>query len=280
MWSTLLSFAVSKLGLTLALVLAAFAAGAILTWRWCHRDEGKTYTESFTVASVANGATITARAGILGRSTRPVYLAGIAAPGLNDPLGPQSRENLAGLAGPTIRVKSKERIGLAKPIAGTCYGSTGADLAVAQLRAGLAKCESQATAAQIAAQKEAQKAKRGLWETSGGSHWWHFGAAADKFPEPIPLEPEAKPMIETVGLALMGLVVLVVLGWIIVYFAGSALNKTAAGKAAVSVVDTTEQIAAYGALTAVRVMPPVAADPEAVKACEYLRTVVTAWPKA
>jgi len=275
--TTILSLIFSKAGFYAALVLAIFVAGFVVCWKLEHRTE-KTFSEVLTVASVANGATIEAKAGLLGRSTRPVFIAGVAAPGLNDPLGPDSRDNLAGLAGSTIRVESKDRGILGKPLVGQVFGDAGADLGIAQLRAGLAKCESQATKEQIAAQKEAQKAGRGLWQTAGGSHWWHFNVADAAFPEPKPLKPETEtPMLETIGLCLEILVAVIILGWIVAYFAGSYLSTSSAGRTAVSAIDTSEQLAAYAALTAVRCMSPVSADPQAVTSCEYLRGVVTAW---
>jgi endonuclease YncB( thermonuclease family) len=276
--TTLLSLVFSKAGFYAALVLAIFIAGVVLCWKWDHRHEGRTFSEVVSVASVANGATIEAKAGLLGRATRPVFIAGIAAPGLNDPLGAESRDNLASLAGATIRVESETRGILGQPLVGQVFGDAGADLGIAQLRAGLAKCESQATRDQVAAQKEAQKAGRGLWQTTGGSHWWHFSVANHSFPEPKPLVPETEtPMFETIGLWLEILVAVIVLGWVVAYFAGNYLGKSTAGTAAVSAIDTSEQLAAYAALTAVRVMTPVSADPQAVTACEYLRGVVTAW---
>lgn len=254
--------------------------GFVLCWRWDHRGP-KSFSETFSVASVPNGATIQARAGIFGRATRPVFIAGIAAPGLNDHLGPESRDNLAGLAGKTIRVESPERGILGRPLIGEVFGDAGADLGIAQLRAGLAKCETKATKDQIAAQREAQKAKRGLWESSGGSHWWHFSVAQAAFPDPKPLETETEtPMLETIGLWLEIAVALIVLFWIAAYFLSPYLSKSSAGSAAVKAIDTSEQLAAYAALTLIRYTPAVAADPVAIGDCEYLRTVSTGWKNA
>ncbi len=277
--STLFSLIFSKLGLYVGLALALFIAGFVICWKWEHRHENKTYTQTVSVASVANGATLEAKAGLLGRSTRPVFVAGIAAPGLNDPLGPESRDNLASLAGDTIRVVSESRDLLGRPLVGQVFGDSGADLGLAQLRAGLAKCESGATKDQIAAQKEAQKAQRGLWATSGGSHWWHFGAAAKNFPEAIPLEPETKtPMFETIGLILEICVAAIVALWILWYFLGGMItSKVSAASAVTAAVDTSEQLACYAALTLIRYSPMVAGNTAAVASCESLRTVVTGW---
>jgi endonuclease YncB( thermonuclease family) len=275
---TILSLIFSKVGFYAAVVLAIFIAGVVLCWKWDHRGEGKTYTEVLTVASVANGATIEAKAGLLGRATRPVFIAGIAAPGLNDPLGAASRDNLAGLAGETIRVQSETRGILGKPLVGQVFGDTGADLGIAQLRAGLAKCESQATKEQIAAQKEAQKAARGLWETSGGSHWWHFSVADGTIPEPIPLVPESDMPALDFGLILEIAVLAIATVWVFWYFFGAAITaKFSAATAVTSAVDTSEQLAAYAALTLIRYSSPVVDNPNAVASCESLRGVVTAW---
>jgi endonuclease YncB( thermonuclease family) len=275
--STILSLVFSKVGLYAAIVLAIFVAGFALCWHLEHRTP-ETFSDTLSVASVANGATIQARAGLLGRASRPVFLAGVSAPGLNDPLGPESRDNLASLAGDTIRIESETRPIGAKPLVGQCFGDTGADLAIAQLRAGLAICESGATKEQIAAQKQAQTAKRGLWASSGGSHWWHFSVAqVGDFPEPRPLIPEEHSMFDF-GLILEIAVLVIVALWIFWYFAGPAIAaKFSAATAVTTAVDTSEQLASYGALTVIRYTPCVAADPQAVTACEYLRTVCTAW---
>ena len=274
--STLLSLVFSKLGAIVGLALVCFVAGVVVCWRWTHRE--KIFSEMVTVASVANGATIEAKAGLLGRSTRSIFLEGVAAPGLSDPLGPESQENLKRLAGDTVRVESSTRAIGARPLVGTCFGSTGANLALAQLRAGLAKCETGATADQIAAQREAQRAGRGLWKQSaGGSHWWHFGIAS---PRSSPLIPSpSNTMLENVGLLIEFAVVAIVVICLLWTYVGSKLLAKWSGATTVSaIVDTTEQWAAYAALTEVRCVPAVEADPQAVTACEYLRGVVTTWP--
>ncbi|MGO9115749.1 MAG: thermonuclease family protein [Thermoguttaceae bacterium] len=281
--STILSLALSKSGLYLGLALAIFVGGFWLCWKWERRAENKTYTHLLAVADVANGATIQAKSGLLGRSTRPVFVAGIAAPGLNDPLGPQSRDNLKSLVGETIRVESETRGLFAEPLVGQVFGDTGADVGIAQLRAGLAKCESQATKDQIAAQREAQKAARGLWETTGGSHWWHFGAAAEEFPEPIPLvEPEPSMLdLQTAANVVMIVTALIVAAILFWTYVGAPLwSKTTAGAAVNTAVDVTEQISAYTALTLIRNVPAVASDSSAVAACELLCTKVMVWPKS
>jgi endonuclease YncB( thermonuclease family) len=281
--ATILSLVFSKAGFYAALILAIFVAGVVVCWKWDHRGEGKTYSQVLTVASVANGATIEAKVGVLGRSTRPVFLAGIAAPGLNDPLGPQSRDNLAALAGDTIRLESETRGILGQPLVGQVFGDTGADLAIAQLRAGLVKCESQASKDEIAAQREAVKAQRGLWENTGGSHWWNFSVAADAIPEPIPLVPEESSWMSFVntidfGVILEVAVLAIAAVWVFWYFFGAAITAKFAGAATVtSAVDTSEQLAAYAALTLIRYTPAVDTNPAAVSSCENLRSVVTAW---
>ncbi len=281
--STLLSLIFSKVGLYAAAAVALLAAGCWLHWRWEHGSGPKLATQVLRVAGAANGATLNVRGGFAGRSTAPAFVAGIAAPGLNDPLGPQSRDNLAALAGDTVRlVAPKQGLGSRGVLVGQIFGDTGADLAVAQLRAGLAKCETGATKEQIAAESEARKARRGLWQTTGGSSWFHFGPAAADFPEAIPLEPPGKNMLDY-GLILEVAVLAIVAVWIFWYFCGAAISKQFSGAAGVtsavtSAVDVTEEVTAYTALTGVRYMPNVAADPQAITACEYLLTAVMKWP--
>ena len=278
--STILSLVFSKAGLYAAAAIALLAVGWWLHYHWVHGDAPKQYTQVLAVAAAENGATLSVKSGFRGRSTQPVFVAGIAAPGLNDPLGPQSRDNLAVLAGDTVRVVM-DRPGLfgrGQPLVGQVFGATGADLALAQLRAGFAKCESQATKDQIAAQKEAQSAKRGLWASVGGSHWWHFGIAAADFPDPIPLVPETDAPMLDYGLILEIAALAILAFWIFWYFAGAAIVAKFAGASTVTAaVDTSEQLAAYAALTLIRYSPAVQASPTAVTDCENLRTIVTAW---
>jgi len=174
--ATLLSLVFSKTGLYLGIALALFIGGFVVCWKFCHRAE-KTFESTQAVVSAANGATLNVSCGLLGRSTRPVFLEGISAPGLNDSCGTESQANLLDIAGATIRLESTERPLGNKPLVGQAFGATGEDLAIAQLTAGLATCQTGATKDQIAAQKGAQKAKRGLWANSGGSHWWNFSIA-------------------------------------------------------------------------------------------------------
>jgi endonuclease YncB( thermonuclease family) len=275
--SFVLSLLGSTLGRTAAIAAVCFVAGAIVCWRWTHR-EARTFSDSFHVTSVENGATIAVQAGVLGRRSRLVMLQGVTAPGLNDPLGRESQSNLAGLAGETVRVESHSRSVGAATIVGTCYGATNADLALAQLRAGLATCETAATKPQLAAQKEAQKARRGLWAAGSGSHWWHFNLAATAFPEALPEEKETSVLNLDYGLILEIAVVAIVLLWIVWSLFGAAIVARVPTAAAVGqVVDTSEQLACYAALTGIRHASCVANDPQAVQYCEYLRTVCTAW---
>lgn len=260
-----------------------FVAGAIVCWKWTHR-ESRLFSYTLPVVKVENGATLQVQHGLLGRRTRPVMIEGISAPGLNDHLGPESKENLQELAGATIRLTSTDRPIGAGLLVGTVWGDTGQDLGLAQLRAGLATCQTGATKDQFTAQKQAQTAKRGLWETTGGSHWWHFSAPNSSFPEPFDEEPEAEKMfdLQTVGNALLIGVAVIALVWILWAVLAAKVATKAPTTAAVvtGVVDTSEQLAAYAALTAVRHTPAVAADPKAVENCDYLRAVCTQWPAA
>jgi hypothetical protein len=84
-----------------------------------------------------------------------------------------------------------------------------------------------------------------------------------------------------VGGTLEAIAVAVFLLWVVWYFAGTAIvAHWPAAKSVSTAVDTSEQMAAYAALTAIRYVPQVAADPQAVTACEYLRTAVTVWKDA
>ena len=278
--TTLLSFVFSKTGLYVGIALAIFLAGFVVCWKFTHRA-GKTIEQTFSVVSVANGATINVKAGLLPRATKPIFLQGISAPGLNDPLGPESRDNLTSLAGNAIRVESEKQGLLMKPVIGDVFGSTGKDLAIAQLQAGLATCETSATKPQIAAQKQAQAAKRGLWANTGGSHWWNFSVATlgdfSNFRSPIPEKSMFDPNTLILWLAWLAIAVSVAcLAW--TYVIQPLASKWTAAATVTAVVDTTEQIAAYCALSQVIAVPAVAADPQAVTACDYLRNVVTKWP--
>lgn len=81
--------------------------------------------------------------------------------------------------------------------------------------------------------------------------------------------------------AVLGIVVLGVIWGIVAllkkYWPASATSV--AGSVAVQVADTTQAWSAYTALSAIRFLDSVEADPKAVEACEYLRTVVTTWKR-
>ena len=204
---------------------------------------------------------------------------------MNDPLGTDSQKNLEGLAGKTVRIESHDRPIGSGTIVGTVFGDTGADLGLAQLRAGLATCETGATKDQLAAQKEAQKAKRGLWaKADAGSRWWHFSFGNSEFPEPKKLRSRSQESenmfdMQTLGNLVLILAAAIGLLWIVWHFAAASVTAKAptVGAAVTAAIDTSEQIASYGALTLVRQTPAVASDPQAVQYCDYLRTVCTAW---
>jgi endonuclease YncB( thermonuclease family) len=280
--STFLNFVFSKAGLYTAIALVIFVAGGVLVWKWDHRGAGKTFSSTQEVASAANGATLNVKSGLWGRSSRPLFLAGISAPGLNDAQGAESQKNLASLAGDTVRLESTERPLAAKSLVGQVFGWTGKDLAIAQLQAGLATCETGATKAQQAAQQQAQAAKRGLWANSGGSHWWNFSVAAEGDFSHVesPLSPsEDTPM--DYGLLIEIVVAAVIALWIFwSLFGPTIVAKFAPAAAVTTAVDVTQELAAYTALTGVRYMSNVAADPQAVTACEYLLKAVMTWPAA
>lgn len=277
----MLALLFSKVGLYAAIAIAIFAAGFVCCWKLTHRAQ-RQIEQTFAVAGVANGATINVKEGAFKRQTRPLFLAGISAPGLNDALGVESRNNLIKLAGGSVRVESLKQGLLGKPIVGSVFGETGKDLALAQLQAGLATCETGSSREQQAAQRAAQRAAIGLWAHPGGSHWWNFSVAAvGDFSESEPtLETPMNFDWQTAGNIILLVVAGLALAWIAWHYAGGLITaKAPAAGAAISVaVDTTEQIAAYGALTLVRHTPAVADNADAVKACDFLRSVCTQWP--
>jgi endonuclease YncB( thermonuclease family) len=279
--ATFLSFLFSKAGFYAAIALVIFVAGGVLVWKWDHRGGGKSYSSTQAVISAANGATLNVKDGLFGRSTRPIFLAGISAPGLNDSMGTASRDNLASLAGDTVRLESTERPMGAKPLVGQVFGSTGKDLAIAQLQAGLATCETGATKAQQAAQKQAQAAKRGLWANSGGSHWWNFSVASDGDFSDLesPLSPAESSSMDY-GLLIEIVVGAIIALWVIWYFAGPAIQaKFAATSVVTTAVNVSEQVTAYASLSAIRCMPVIASDPASVASCEQLCAKLMVWPK-
>ena len=275
----------TSLGRTAAIALVCFVAGFVVCWRWTHRTP-RASAQSYRVAATVNGATLQVVSGVLGRQRKTVMLAGIAAPGMNDPCGPESQKNLEELAGDAVRLTTASRRLGSAIVAESCFGAGGDELDLAQLKAGLARCETGATKEQLAAEKAARRAKRGLWAIAQpGQHWWHFSLAHDELPEPIPEAEEEKesamfPLnLETLSNALLIFVVLATISLIAWHFLKPAIAaKSPATAAAVSTaIDTTEQLASYGALTLVRHTPAIAADPQAVQYCDYLRTVCTSW---
>jgi endonuclease YncB( thermonuclease family) len=286
MLTAIFSFFSSTVGQIIAIAAVCFLAGVLVCWHFCHRL--RTFDDSFEVVEVENGATIDVAVGLLKRKSRPVMIAGISAPGLNDPCGPESKANLEKLAGSTIRLQTSEREGLGgkKALVGDAFGATGVDLGLAQLRAGLAVCETAAGKEQLAAQAEAKRKGLGLWSSqNAGSRWWHFSMGSVSFPdaieEPIPVETSTVqeiPMLSTIGTLLIVFVVIAAIAWAIVAMFGTSLSSSTVGKAVISAVDTTEEVSAYAALTSIRYMEPVVADPQAVTACEYLLKATLTWP--
>jgi hypothetical protein len=127
----------------------------------------------YTVKAVPTGGSILVKAGWRGRRDqlwKPMYL---EAPAAGEEFSEESRQNMQRLAGASIVVEvTKDRIidlERTMVIGDTIYGESGQDLAIAQLRAGLARCEKDAPALLKAAQAEAQKAKRGIW--AEGAKW-------------------------------------------------------------------------------------------------------------
>ena len=81
------------------------------------------------------------------------------------------------------------------------------------------------------------------------------------------------------GLILECAVLAIAAIWVFWYFFGAAITaKFAAANSVTAAVDTSEQLAAYAALTLIRFTPAVASNQAAIVECENLRSVVTAWP--
>ena len=119
----------------------------------------------------------------MGRKTRAVMIQGLTAPGLNDSLGPQSRDNLAGVAGKIVRVETTDRPIGTNTIVGTVFGDT-APIWVLRNNAGPGGRVRRRPVKTRLPRSASPEGQRGRWDdANAGSHWWHFNAAADSFPQ-------------------------------------------------------------------------------------------------
>jgi hypothetical protein len=82
------------------------------------------------------------------------------------------------------------------------------------------------------------------------------------------------------------ILVLAIVALLILWFIFAAIKKWRPGSATGGVggtigqvADTTQAWTAYAALTSIRYLDSVEADPKAVEACDYLRQVVTSWKR-
>lgn len=170
----------------LGLVAVCLIALAIVARNWSCKQhkEPRVHTNEYKVASVTSGVSLEVRIGIAGRLTKPLLLDGVIVPG-NDMLAASSANNLEKLAGARVRVETPAgifRLGNeeqgeqseqtfegelveAPTLHGKVFGERGCCLQIEQLRAGLAETLGKVPAEYAAAQKEAKKAKRGMWST-------------------------------------------------------------------------------------------------------------------
>jgi len=183
MFSTL----TAKLGLAAVIVAVCLVASCGILRNWnkiIHHKEPRpprVRTEEFDVLSAESGGTLLCKPqGRDKRDKRPpvrVELASIYTPAQGEPLFAESRDNLTKLAGVHIRVEVRGRLhdvgsldspepleGRKEIVVGTVYGATGACLQLEQLRQGLGRVVGDVSAEWTAAQAEAKKQKRGLWQ--------------------------------------------------------------------------------------------------------------------
>jgi endonuclease YncB( thermonuclease family) len=153
---------------TLGIVAVVAVALAIISRNWScrQRNDGPEIVRlgPYTVKSVSNGTTIMVASGLRDRKTQPVVCEHIAAPAAGQPLFEESRDHLAQLAGKTVTVEAEKERALRNPDPiGTVYGESGQVLQVEQLMAGMAWTTTEAPKDWLAVEKQARKAKRGVW---------------------------------------------------------------------------------------------------------------------
>lgn len=155
----------------LALVAVIAVATAVVARNWSCR-QGRQDTEPeiqtvgpYVVSSVPTGRTIIVKFGVRNRRHDTATLLGIATPS-DSIFAEKSRASLESLAGKSITADVANEQWGRDEITGTVYGESGACLQLAQLEAGMAKIDDshgKPPASWTAAQKAAQKAKRGVW---------------------------------------------------------------------------------------------------------------------
>ena len=189
MWTAITGFfAAYKGGITLFLVALIAISMAVVARNWScreHKDPRPPKPVEYTVIKALNGASIECKRGKL--RGRVIYLQDVAAPMEGQDCFEESRDNLAKLAGDTIRVERERKRILLKgesqqtveaearpPIEGVVYGASNICLQEAQLTNGLVELTSDDVPdSWQAAEKFAQKKMLGIWAT-----------------KPIPPEPE------------------------------------------------------------------------------------------
>jgi endonuclease YncB( thermonuclease family) len=154
----------------------------------CRRDKPvRTQTISCEITDVLDGATLTARAGLLGRKERTLRLAGIEAPGLSEPFGADSQASLKALAGDKVSVLIEEGRAIGSGDISGLVSRGGKLLNLEQVKAGLAACNSDAPKEWMAAQTAAKKQNLGMWAGDKKEHWWNvpLGRSNEKILEAI-----------------------------------------------------------------------------------------------
>lgn len=148
------------------------------TWRQKHRDERhekRTHrTVECQVKSIADGATLEVSWGLRNRQTRVVRLDGISVPPAAAAAAKTNLESLT--SGGTVRIEYETRVIFgnesddeppemeATAITGMVFGDGNQCCNVEQVLAGVAKAEAEADPVIKAAEKQAIKAKRGIWK--------------------------------------------------------------------------------------------------------------------
>jgi endonuclease YncB( thermonuclease family) len=128
---------------------------------------------------IDDGATLTVVWGLRDRGEKTVVIEGISIPSTQQSAAKANLEKLT--AGNQVRVHYEvhrlfaaeageeeledAELESSSPIVGAVYGDGGLNLGIEQLRAGLAKCQPDAAKELINAEREAKKAKKGIWGT-------------------------------------------------------------------------------------------------------------------
>lgn len=134
---------------------------AVIVWWKSGGSDDEPLTVAGKVLEVSAGNRFSLQQGRLRRCQ--VQLKGLGVPAGDQPYGKESREFLQRLIGnKNVEVETTKR---GDPLHGTVYSPEGWNINLEQVREGMAWCTASASAPLRAAEKEAKKAKRGLWQT-------------------------------------------------------------------------------------------------------------------